>query len=376
MKRKDYQLLPINLKYNTDYNSFYDYFNFYFNDFGEKINVYIRKLYGEAEFYECNDSIDVKSPKILTTPISNCKNKKSIFNRILFLENSELFSGYLGHDAHFYIYMEDNNQNKIIKMHQLRSQLNSAAKYLRKDEEYIIDFFVHHLIKLEPSFNAEVSIYDNNGFKVILNSKNPTVKLEGINYKIRSSNDAMIYFYNKLYPTFKQYKIDPKQKGKNIRIKMDDNLKFWLDFGFEGYNPLDLSIQSEINPKNQGYIYIENIYDKLKSELVENEFLYLYILIDDFNSYVNYKDTIKIEYFSDNINNPNNEYTFTYIPKNKENKTLIINNGKNNKDSSFKKISYQIKFCKSHSNSNNVRMYYQGFSSNDETYIKFEDEES
>ena len=126
-KQKDYQLLPINLKYNTDYNSFYDYFNFYFNDFGEKINVYIKKLYGEAEFYECNDSIDVKSPKILTTPISNCKNKKSIFNRILFLENSKLFSGYLGHDAHFYIYMEDNNQNKIIKMHQLRSQLNSAA---------------------------------------------------------------------------------------------------------------------------------------------------------------------------------------------------------------------------------------------------------
>ena len=92
--------------------------------------------------------------------------------------------------------------------------------------------------------------------------------------------------------------------------------------------------------EKEGMFYIENIYDKLETKLVEGESLYLYTYRGGIN---------EIEY-KKNINNPKNEYTFNVIPKNAENKTLIINNMNMNK------IKYQINFCKS---SYNLKMFYQ-----------------
>ena len=69
-------MLPINIRVNSNLNKFYEFFNFYFHEFKGNINLYIKKYYGETELYECSESLDSKNISILTTPISNCKNKK------------------------------------------------------------------------------------------------------------------------------------------------------------------------------------------------------------------------------------------------------------------------------------------------------------
>ena len=90
------RFLPINARARSDLLGFYEFFNFYLKDFEENVNVYINKLYGETEFYECSDDdIDMNNLDILTTPITNCKNKKSIFNRLFSLKGSKIVSGYL-----------------------------------------------------------------------------------------------------------------------------------------------------------------------------------------------------------------------------------------------------------------------------------------
>ena len=235
----------------------------------------------------------------------------------------------------------------------------NIAKYLKKDIVYTLDFNAENLVKLEPGFNAEVSIYDENGINITINSENPTGIIKGSKFKIKSNDDAMVYFYGKL-SYYKQIKLEP-EKGKNIEIKMKKYIQFLIDFGFEGYNPTDvLNINSKYFEKD-GIIYLENIYDKLKTKLVKGEFLYLY------HDYTYGDSNIEISYNSTNLNNPDNQYTFNVIPKNeeKENRTLIINNMNNNQ------IRYQINFCKS---PHSISMYYQSSESMEEKRLNFSSE--
>ena len=233
---------------------------------------------------------------------------------------------------------------------------NNAAKYLKKDIEYNIAFIADHLVKLEPEFDAQVLIYDNKEINIILNDNNRTAQIKGNNLKIKSNKDAMVYFYGKLNPSFSQLKLEPK-KGKNIEIKIKRNTFYIIDFGFEGYSPMDISsIFSLPFFENDGTIYIENIYDKINTKLVDGEYLYLYTNLNLFQN-------IEINYDNLNLINPKNVYTFNVIPKNDEKKTLIINN------KNYNKIKYQINYCKS---PHSINMYYQGGKSLEETLIIFD----
>ena len=49
----------------------------------------------------------------------------------------------------------------------------------------------------------------------------------------------MIYFYCELMNGLKQTKIEP-QKGKNIEIQITKGILFVIDFGFEGYNFMNI----------------------------------------------------------------------------------------------------------------------------------------
>ena len=183
------QPFPLNIRINSDYKMLYEYFNFYFYKSEMNINIYIKKLYGETDIYECNaDSINKNDLSILTKPINNCKNKKSILNRIYNLEGTKLITGYLGHNALLDIYIDINDNNNSIKLSSLMNNpFNNGAKYLKKDKEYSLDFNADHLVKLEPGFNAEIYIYDNNGYNRKINSQNPTTKIQGNNLKIKSN---------------------------------------------------------------------------------------------------------------------------------------------------------------------------------------------
>ena len=331
--------LPINIRINSDYNDFYEFFNFYIKDFKENVNVYINKIYGDSEFYECSDeSIDKNDLSILTKPITNCINSKSIFNRLFSFKGSKIVSGYLSPNSYFDIYVEYNDdENNIIKLSSVSDNTaNSASKYIRKNIEYKIDFDLDHMIKIDKEINAEVTIYNKNN-NIKLNSDNPVAKVEGKNFFLRTNADTMIYFYGKLNSYIRQIKIDPSQKG-NILIRSNNYYKIYycIDIGFEGYNPLNSVMKNRIRIRPDEPIYIENIYEKVKNKLYKNENLYFY--------YANGKvDEVKInlKYINENLNHPNNDYSFHVIPKGSENKRLVINNLKDDRE-----IRMGVHFCK------------------------------
>ena len=110
----------------------------------------------------------------------------------------------------------------------MRNSFSSISKYLINGIEYSLDFYADHLVKLDPDFNAEITIYDDEGFNLKINSKNPTAKINGYNLKIKSNNNTMVYFYGKNTFDFSQSKIDIEQR-KNIEIKMKKNAIYILD---------------------------------------------------------------------------------------------------------------------------------------------------
>ena len=52
-----------------------------------------------------------------------------------------------------------------------------------------------------------------------------------------------------------------------------------IDFGFSGYNPLEIMTYSYNYLENGGTIYLENPYDRLKIQLAKEEKLFLTIIL-------------------------------------------------------------------------------------------------
>ena len=346
---KYHQITQMNLRINTKYLPWYEFYNLYLKEFKFGLNVYIKQLFGTSEIYECNaDSVDINDLNILTTPISNskCKDKKSIFNRLYTFDGTKILSGYLGPDSYFDIYAEFENNNTNIDISpvmQTELRISNAAKYLKKDVEYTINFFANHLVKLEPGFNAALTIY-NGQTTVNLDSKHPVASISGKDFKIKSNNDAMVYFLGKINLPINQVLIDKeKAKGKIIKISNipDENREiFCFDFGFEGYYPNTIPYIKQII-KDDGIIYLDNWYDKLQTPLVEGENLYIYY-------YAEKESNLKIEYIDKNINNKNNEFNIFLIPK---------NNGENDELTSLiidtdevRQGLYDVHFCDDNTN--------------------------
>ena len=210
----------------------------------------------------------------------------------------------------------------------INSLLNNknVGKYLKKGIEYSINFTVDHMFKLEPGFDAVVAIYDENN-TIILNPNNRTGEFKGNNVKIKSNNNAMIYIYSRLWKFFNSQIPIENKKGKNIEIITNSYTSYLLDFGFKGFEPIYTLSLANYHGKT---IYVENIYDRLETELVEGEKLYLYAFLNVLIYDIKY---------TENLRNKNNKYNFVVIPKNSTNKTLIINKGNKNK------IRYQVSYC-------------------------------
>ena len=142
----------------------------------------------------------------------------------------------------------------------------------------------------------------------------------GNNYKIKSNEDVMIYFYPKIK---KFQKLINPEKGQIIEIKKNNFvLKYSIDFGFEGFEPPNIHYFD--NKKNKdNKLYIENIYDKLEIKLTEGEYLYIYY--DSLR-----EDDIEINYINDSTIHTNYKYNFLMIKKNMKNKLYISNLNKIN----------------------------------------------
>jgi len=359
------KLTQMNARIGTKYLPFYEFYNAYLKQLKVKVNIYIRQLYGGSELYECNaDDFNEKILNPLTTPISNvkCKDKKSLFNRLWSLDGTRIISGYLTPDSYFDVYAEiQNDENHVINLSPVMVdalRYFNNAKYLKKDIEYTLNFELNHLIKLEPGFNAEIVI--TNGVQTLkINPQNPTVSAAGKSYKIKSNNDAMVYFFGRMNDLLKQLEIKIEEsKGKIIKINNFDR-DLIMDFGFENYYPSNIPFKTRIRDNN--VVYLDNIYEKMKVKLVPNEKFYIYGEERDINK-------LFIEYIDENLNNANNDYNIFLIPANNKNNSLIINTAE------LPRIFIDFKFCQKDTIFNfsltSDREGYGIFTNSNITYLK------
>ena len=313
----------INKRINTDQILINDFINLYIDKFDTKYNLYIKKYYGEIQIYESKyDLNDLTNIDVLTKPINNLKKKKIIFNRLIQLNKNQLITGYLSTNSLLDIYLEKDNDNKDIYLPDFKNR-----KYLKKGIEYHIHFRLNHLIKLEPQFNAEIIIYNEN-IKIILNSKNQTGILMGKNFRMKANNNVMVYFYPKTQKF--QKRLNPK-KGEIIEIKHKTKfmIRYSIDFRFEGYEPPNM-----LYNYYEQELYIENIYDKLEIKLAQGEYLYIYY--DEER-----EDIFEINYIKNDILFSSYKFNFYLIKKNLTNIKYII------PYLNRKKTRVQIKHCKS-----------------------------
>ena len=321
------KLTQMNLRISSKYIPWNEFYNLFFNklNMNPKINIYIKQIYGGSDLYECDaDGYDERNLTFLITPISNvkCKNKKSLFNRLFNLDGTKILSGYITPDSYFDIYAEVNHEpeNQIINISPIMKDSlgwTNTAKYLRKNIEYTLNFHSDHIVKLEPGFDAEITI-TNGQITAKINPDNPTFEISGRGYTIKSNNDAMVYFIGRFSGReMVQIEIDiERSKGKIVKISNIDNEVF-LDIGFEGYYPS--SFAKEILTGDSDTYYIYNLYDKLKGKLVDKEKIFLYY-------YPSKKTLMQIEYIGNNLENKNNDFNIFLIPANNElNSITIIN---------------------------------------------------
>ena len=350
----------LNLIIDTNINTINEYFNFFIYNLTKKINIYLKNYYGNAEIYQdTTNYYYLRNFSALSKPMKTFQGKKTLFNRIFNLNNNKSIVGHLTLDSLFYLYVEIDDGNSTINRNPYIPNLLyndcNTAKYLKKGIVYSVNFTVDHLFKLEPGFDAEVTIYNDQNKKIVLNSNKRTGKLKGNNVKIISNNNAMIYLYGRLFDLYsEQYKLE-NQPGKNLEIRMSTYSLHFIDFGFKGFEPNNIRNKKNYQDK---YIFIENIYDRLEGELVEGENLYL--LTQEYNIIMNIK-------YTENLRHKNNKYNFIVIPMNTTNKTLIINKGLK------KNIKYQVNFCKS---PHNIELYYAESYDNKEISLQFNEKKT
>ena len=356
-------LAPFTIRVYSDLINFDEFINIYLSEIKEKVNIYIKKLYGPTELYECEaDPIDKMDFSILAKPLSSCKNKKSIFNRLINLGDTKIFSGYLEHDSYFEGYLDFDDDDRNIKLSSayklIKRNVKNMAKYLKRDIVYKLNIDSNYLAKLDVTFDEEVIIYkDSDNILLTLNSTKLTGKLEKGKFKIKANKDVMIYFYGELHEEIKQEKIENVEDAY-IEITATDDVKYVIDFGFEGYGPMNLFFNRLYEDDT---LFYENLYEKLQTKLIEGESLYFYYTDSD-------RAKINIKYTYKNLlNNRKNEYTFYSISKSDKNRPLIIHN------TEYDDIQYRINFC---TTTSEVKMYYQYHSDSSEEIQYFNEEET
>ena len=347
------------IRINSKYLPWFEFYNIYFDQFDLKLNLYIKQIYGGSDLYECETQKDQKDLTFLTTPITNtkCTNKKSIFNRLFTFDGTKILSGYITPDSYFDIYAEIEKENNNIDIYSFTVndiKIENSAKYLKKDVEYNLNFYVNHLIRLEPVNDVEITI-TNGQTTSKLNQDNPITEILGTGFKIKSTNDAMVYFITKIPDQLVvQREINlERSKGKIIKLsKLDSDIV--IDLGFDGYFPSTFPL--EFRRRSNGILYIDNIYEKMKGKLLEGEKLYVYHMKDS-------NKNMQIEYIDNNLNNKNNDYNVFLIPNNSKTNHLIIDTHER------REIMTNLHFCKE-----NTSLYMSLYTTNErdereETYL-------
>ena len=173
------------IRQNSEIDYFKDEFYKITFDLKYKVNIYFKKYYGNSNIYEINlESFNFNDLNFLTKPIKTYENEKSILNKLFNLESNKLYSGFKDYQSLYDVYIDIDNEDNIVKMQQKDNPFNNLMKLFKPNINYILDFEVNHLIKLDPNFNAEIIITDSEK-TIKLNKNNPiTTEIKGNNVQI------------------------------------------------------------------------------------------------------------------------------------------------------------------------------------------------
>ena len=330
-------------------------------DLNSDYYLYFRPYYGKLNVYkyQIDDNTNLTSLLGIIKSYDEDKHFSLINDHLSVINGSLLFSTYIkyGFFGDIYIQKVNDNQNVISNKN---DTTGSIVKLLKSNILYTLDFNLNHLIKLHNDFSdATVKFYDINNKEIAtLDIDNRTIELNGENIKIKSNKNALIYFYSVIPSEKKLHEIifEKDQMGKNMYFsiinKDSDNeyVYFIKDYGFGNHYPM-LNLNSWdkilIEKAKTTKIYIENPYDKLKeNDLDENEKFIIYIansFDEDGKPYFEEeKFEIKDINYNKNLFSKFNQFDFQVIEIDEEGSIVLNQANKNN-------IKYQLLYCNDNS---------------------------
>ena len=345
---------------NISNNMHFGYNSIYFFDINENYYLYIKKFYGNIDFYQYNQELNsLTEISKLNIPIESYEDSnlyKLINNELIIISGYQLISFFTTYNTLFDIYFQKVDDFENIEINPQIFKYNNLVKLLKENKKYNLNFKVDHLIKLDDGFlNAVVKFSDNNGNQYILDNLHKVINIKGEKIKVISTNNnALLYFYQRIEDesSIKVIEFDKNQKGKNMKFVIENlysneiSISIAKDLSFKGYYPMLNTKNVDIikTKKSMTTIYIENILDKLNEyKLYENEKYLIYIFdsinekgFPTFNSDNYYIGDIN---YVNNLMTPENKYNFEVIPANPKG-SIILNSVKK------EKINYQFFICK------------------------------
>ena len=326
---------------------------FYVYGFREKYYLYVKKHFGNIDFYQYKEKLNAFSNiSQFEIPYYNNLDKFNLIKEnLLNISGYQIFSFYNSYNSLIDFYFQKVNDSEYININPNMFKFNNLVKLLESGKLYYLNFTVDHIIKLDNKFlDSEITFTDKDGNKYILNKENKVLKnLTGDNITVISTKKSLLYFYKRINESgIIEIEFDKNQKGKLMKFNITNisgkeitaNINIMKDFGFSGYYPMisEKSWDKITGKENQYTVYIENFYDKINDgELYENDGEKFIIFIYPINDQ---EFVISDVTYVENLLTIKNKFNLEVIPANSSSPLIL-----NIKGVPYE--NYQFEMCKS-----------------------------
>ena len=271
---------------------------------------------------------------------------KLINNEEITITGSKLLTYYNSYGTLYDLFLQKENDFEVIDIN------NNYVKLFIGEKDYTLNLKTEYYIKLDSKYLETEVVFTYNETDYTLNKDKRVIKdLFGDNIKVKSKQNALVYFYKKLKKgtNIEVIEFDKEKSGQNLKfnITLSNNngqIMIVKDFGFKECYPMIKKAETIKILENKATIYIENLYDKIKNEdLYEKEgeqyLIYLYDSFDEenlptFNSNITIEDLV----YSPNLLTKGNKYNFEVIPAKSSGSIILSANNK-------RKASYRFFPC-------------------------------
>ena len=198
---------------------------FYIYGFKEKYYLYIKKHYGNIDFYQYNKELnEFSNITKFAKPYDYTNDFDLIKTHLLNISGCQIFSFYNSYNSLIDFYLQKIDDSEYININSNMFLFNNTLKLLNGNKLYYLNFTLDHIIKLDNKFlEAEIAFTDINGIKYFLNKENKVLRnLKGDNITIISTQKALIYFYKRINRSdLIEIEFDKYQKDKIMKFNIN-----------------------------------------------------------------------------------------------------------------------------------------------------------